>query len=89
MPGTYPMDGGGLDSGLSIGPGFIAGLFVGTLDAGITAVSDKGTLTLTEAGDTFAGTFAVTLLLRDGGSGTLSGTFVAPYCPLDAINLSL
>jgi len=56
-------------------------LALGDFNGDLSEVAESGSVTLTEVGATFAGSFTATLVELDGGAfGVLSGTFSAPTC---------
>jgi hypothetical protein len=74
--GDYPIS---LDFAGATGP--VAAVLLAVTDAGITQTGISGTVTLTQVGSTYAGSFTSTVSDNDGGTGTLSGSFSAPLCP--------
>ncbi len=86
VPGTYaiagpsgpyiPLDGGN-GAVFDAGPGFATISYVETLDGGAAVACIGGNLTVTQVGDTFAGSFSTTV-----NDTPLSGTFSAGVCPI-------
>ena len=60
--------------------------FIAVVDSNAYMLLGYGSLTLSEVGSSYEGSFDVQVLLEDGGFSPLTGTFSAPLCSPGSTN---